>query len=455
MLARKKVDATQGPLVKLIFSFAIPLILTTIAQDLFNITDKAVLGNMAGSAAVASIGATGTITQLIINGAVGLSTGTSIVLARFIGKKDEKNIRSTIDTALITSVIFGAIVAVAGVILAPFFLTATGCPQECYDGALIYIRIYISAAPFTLLYNYAEAILRTIGDTRRPLAYIITGGIVNVVLNVILCLILPQKVAAVAIATVASKVISALLATRRLCRLEGSARVSIPQMRFGWEAFKRIFRFGIPVSVSNMILPFANLQIVSAINSFGVDAVAGFSASSSAGSIIVAFSAGFGSATTTFMGQNIGAKNIDRVKRSFWYSAGFNVLISGALGALVFLSGRFWIGLIVGFDATASIEYGMVRMFYVTLFYFISSINRSFSGALQAFGYPFLTSVSNIVFTLGFRILWMQLIYPKMPTFAMINACFTVSWTLNMIFYGIFFAFVYTRYVKKGICKKI
>ena len=455
MFARKKVDATQGPLLKLIFSFAIPLMLTTIAQDLFNIADKAVLGNMAGNTAVAAVGATGTITSLIINGAVGLSTGTSIVLARFIGQKNEKNIRTTIDTALLTSVMLGVIVAVAGVILAPFFLTATNCPKECYDGALLYIRIYISAAPFTLLYNYSAAILRTLGDTQRPLMYIITGGIVNVVLNVILCLILPQKVAAVAIATVASKIISAFLATRRLCRLEDSTRVSIPKMRFDLKSFALIFRFGIPVSVSNMILPFANLQIVSAINSFGVDAVAGFSASSSAGSIIGAIAAGFGSATTTFMGQNIGAKNVDRVKKSFWYSLGLNVLISGALGVLVFLSGRLWIGLIIGFDATAAIEYGMIRMFYVTLFMFISAANRSFNGALQAFGYPFLTSVSNIVFSLGFRILWMQLIYPKSPTFSMINACFTVSWTLNMIFYGIFFAFVYTRYVKKGICKKI
>ena len=455
MFARKKVDATQGPLMKLIFSFAIPLILTTIAQDLFNIADKAVLGNMAGNTAVAAVGATGTITQLIINGAVGLSTGTSIVLARFIGKKDKENIRSTIDTALITSVIFGVIIAVAGVILAPFFLTATGCPKECYNGALLYIRIYISAAPFTLLYNYSAAILRTLGDTQRPLFYIITGGIVNVVLNIILCFILPQKVAAVAIATITSKIISALLALRRLCRLEDSARVSISKMRFNLKSFWLILRFGVPVSISNLIYPFANLQIVSAINSFGVDAIAGFSASSSAGSIINAIAAGFGSATTTFMGQNIGAKNPDRVKKSFWYSAGLNVLISGTLGVLVFLSGRFWIGLIIGFNATTAIDYGMVRMSYVTLFMFINATNRCLNSALQAFGYPFLTSASNIAFTLGFRILWMQLIYPKFPTFEMINACFTVSWTLNMIFYGIFFAFVYTRYVKKGICKKI
>jgi Na+-driven multidrug efflux pump len=178
----KKVDATQGSLVKLIFIYTIPLILSTILQSLFSIADKAVLGNMAGPSAVAAIGATGTVTELIINGAVGLSAGTAIVLARFVGQKDEKNIRETIDTSLITSVAFGLIVAVAGFILAPVFLTLTNCPEECYGGALIYMRIYLSAAPATLLYNYGSAILRTLGDTKRPLAYITVAGAVNVVL---------------------------------------------------------------------------------------------------------------------------------------------------------------------------------------------------------------------------------------------------------------------------------
>ena len=455
MFARKKVDATQGPILKLIFMYSIPLILTTIAQNLFNIADKAVLGNMAGSTAVAAIGATGVITELIINGAVGLSTGTSIVLARFIGQKNEQSVRSTIDTSLLTSVTLGVVLAILGFFFSPFFLTVTDCPIECYDGALIYIRIFISAAPFTLLYNYGAAILRTMGDTQRPLTYILIAGVVNVVLNIILCLILPQKVAAVAIATIASKIISSLLVLRRLCKIDDYTRVRLSKMRFNFGAFGRILRFGIPVSISNLLYPFANLQIVPAINSFGVDAIAGNSAAASVNSIVMAFTAGFASATTTFVGQNLGAKNPERVKKSFFYSAMVNIAIGGSLGALLFFSGRFWIGLIVGAGATAAIDYGMQRMLYLSLFMFVNATNRSFSGALQAFGYPFLTSISNIIFTLGFRVIWMQFIYPQNPTFAMIECCFTVSWSLNMLFYGIFFCFVFYRYVKKGICKKI
>ena len=159
---RKKVDATQGSLPKLILLYTVPIILSSILQALFNIADKAVLGNMAGTNAVASIAATGTISTLIINGAIGLSTGTAIVLARFVGQKDNKKIRATIDTSIITSIVIGCIVAVAGYFLAPIFLTATNCPESCYDGAVIYMRIVIAAAPVTLLYNFGSAILRTL-----------------------------------------------------------------------------------------------------------------------------------------------------------------------------------------------------------------------------------------------------------------------------------------------------
>ena len=455
MLLKKKVNATEGPLLSLIFTFAIPLVLTTLMQDLFNIADKAVLGNMAGTIAVAAIGATGSITTLIINGAVGLGTGTSIVLARYIGQKDNEKIRSTIDTALISSIIVGAILAVLGVIFAPWFLKLTNCPDDCYNGALLYIRIYISGAPFTLLYNYSAAILRTLGDTRRPLAYITVAGIVNVCLNVILCLILTEKVAAVAIATIASKIVSSVLACKRLMNLEDEARVVVKNMKFNMSSFGSIVRFGIPVSVSNMIFPLANLQILTAVNSYGHDAIAGSSAATSINSIVNAFVAGFGMATTNFMGQNIGAKKPERVKQSFWYSAAVNVLISGTIGAVVYLSGRLWLRLILGADSDTAIEYGLIRMGCVTLFMFVNAINRSFNSALQAFGYPVLTSATNIVFTLGFRVIWMQVIYPMNRTFEMVMLCFTVSWILNMIFYGACFAVIYYRYVKKGICKKI
>ena len=451
----KRIDATQGSVTKQIFLYTIPLILSTILQNFFNVADKAVLGNMAGTTAVASIAATGTVSLLIINGAVGLSTGTAIVLARFVGAGDVKSIRTTVDTSLITAAVLGMIVAVAGFFLSPVFLTATGCPAECYEGAMLYMRITLAAAPATLLYNYGSAILRSFGDTQRPLIYVTVAGVVNVGLNMILCLILPQKVMAVAIATVASKVVSTALVMVRLCRTEDAAKVTLSDLRFDFSAFMRIFRFGIPASISSLVHPIGNLQITSAINSFGAEAIAGHSAAVSVENFVHAFVTGFGSSAMTFIGQNIGAKKVDRVKKSLWLCMGYSTAIAGSLGVLTYLTGEFWIGIIVGRTAEAAISYGMLRFFFVIQFVFLYAISNVLTGALKAFGYPMLTSLTNIFFNLGFRVFWMSVVYPKNAQFSTIMFCFTVSWILNLIFYAIFAMAVYGRYVKTGKCRKI
>lgn len=452
----KKVDATQGSMVKAIISFSIPLILASIAQQLFSITDTAVLGHMAGSLDIAAIGATASITGLIINGAVGLSVGTTIVLARFWGEKNAEKIRSTIDTALITGVGLGVILAVLGNIFAPFFLRATECPEECYDGALLYIRIFISAAPISLFYNYGSAVLRTLGDTQRPLIYILIGGVVNVVLNVILCLILPQKVAAVAIATVASKLVSGVLVAVRLCRLEEDcARVKFDKMRFELSALGKILRFGIPTAIAHLIMPLGQLQITVAVNSYGVAAIAGNSAAGSICSLVYSFCNGFCSATSTFMGQNIGAQKKDRVKKAFWNSMTLSGAVTGAIGVIVFFTGRFWLGLVVGWDETDAIQYGMIRLAYTCLPVVIHGVCSPVGSALEAFGYASVRSFSDLLFGLIFRVFWMEFLYPRNPSFEMIMACFLVAWLLWMLYFAAFFSVIFTRYIKKGICRKI
>jgi Na+-driven multidrug efflux pump len=304
-----------------------------------------------------------------------------------------------------------------------------------------------------LLYNFGAAILRAMGDSQRPLFYITVGGIANVILNVILCLVLPQKVAAVAISTVVSKIISGGLVLHRLCTMEGERRVSLKKIRFDLAAFGNIIRFGIPTSISSLLYPIANLQVVPAINSFGVEAVAGNSASAHIYNIVGSFN-GFANTTTVFMGQNIGAGHRDRVKKTFWYCLGFGILIALTIGTLAYQSGEFWLGLILGTSSHEAIGYGMIRMFYLTQFLFINLANSVLIHALQAYGYPIFGSISSIAFTLGFRIFWMQVIYPKYPVFDSVMACFVVSWTLNMIFNAVFVAIFYRRY-NKGIYKKI
>jgi Na+-driven multidrug efflux pump len=191
------------------------------------------------------------------------------------------------------------------------------------------------------------------------------------------------------------------------------------------------------------------------VHSYGAEVMAGFSASASIDTIPRAFADGFGSAITTFIGQNIGAGKPDRVKKSFWSALVISVIITGSIGVFLFLTGEFWIGLIIGRSSTFAIEHGIIRAFHVTLFMFVYAINTALSHALLAFGYSSLTSITNIASNLVFRVLWMQFIYPLKPEFSTIPLCFTFSWFLLMLFFAIFFAFVYIRYIKKGTCKRI
>lgn len=451
---KKRIDATQGSLVKLIFTFSIPLILTTLMQNTFTIIDKAVLGQMADSTAVASVGVTGFITSLAINGFIGFATGAGIILARFVGQKDEQKIKKTIETSLISSIAFGVIIAVLGIVFAPQLLGMINCPAECYDGALLYFRFYVGSSPAIMLYNYGSAIVRTLGDTKRPLYYITFSGLLKVVMNVVLCLILPQKVLAVSISTVVAIVIKALLVARRIFHFEDVVKLSLKKFRFDFESFKYILKFGFPIAITNLLMPIANLQIAPAINSYGVSATAGNTAATDLFNIVTAFVTGFSAATSTFMGQNIGAKNNERVKKSFWYTLLFAAVIGGSMGVVFYLSGEFLIGLIIGTADTLAIEYAMTRMFYVSLFTFIYAIFTVLGAAEQAYGYPFLGTVTSIVCTLLFRVVWMNFVYPHNQTFAMVMVCFTISWTLTFIFKIVSVTIITLRF-RNGLYRKI
>ena len=451
---KKRLDATQGSLVKLIFTFSIPLILTTLMQNAFTVIDKAVLGQMADSTAVASLGVTSFITTLAINGFVGISTGAGIILARFVGQKDEQKIKKTIETALISSVAFGAVVAVLGIIFAPQLLRMINCPAECYDGALLYFRFYVGSSPAIMLYNYGSAIVRTLGDTKRPLYYITFSGILKVVMNIVLCLIMPHKVLAVSISTVVTLAIKAFLVARRIFHFEDIVKLSLRNFKFDFESFKFILKFGFPVAITNLLMPIANLQIAPAINSYGVSATAGNTAATDLFNIVTAFVTGFSAATSTFMGQNIGANKSDRVKKSLMYTLLFSLVIGGSMGVVFYLAGEFLVGLVIGTADTLAIEYAMTRMFYVTLFTFIYAIFNVLTSAEQAYGYPFMGSVSSIVCTLLFRVVWMNFVYPHNETFAMVMVCFTISWILTLLFKTVSVTIISLRY-RKGLYRKI
>jgi len=449
----KSIDATKGPIVPQIILFAIPLVLTTLIQTLFNAVDIAVLGNMADTRAVAAVGATTTIVHLIIDAFVGISSGAKIVFSRLVGKNDGKELRRSIDTAIVLAIIFGIIVSLIGITLSPVFMKSVDCPAECFDDAVLYIRIYLAAAPLILLYNYGSAVLTSSGDTKRPLYYAIAGGFLNVILNIILCLIFSRKVAAVAIATAASQALAAALIMIRLCHMDGEMRVQIKNIRFCLKSCLQLLRYGIPLSLQTLIYPLASLQIVSAINSHGVACMAGNSAASTVEQMTAAFRTAFGASTATFIGQCLGAEKPDRVKKSFWYNLVLVILVNGAVSMTVLFTNEYWISIFLKGD-TAAVEYALIRNDMLMKAFLFAAVNQVLGSAIQAFGYPVWSTINSVLWVLGLRAVWMAFVYPAFNTYSNLILCFAVSWGFTMVCNIVIFTVVYVRY-NKGKYRKI
>lgn len=454
MLKAKNVDILHGKLLKMILIYSIPIILVGLIQNLFNAVDIMVLSLVSSDEAVASVGATSTIISLLVNSFFGLSSGVKIVLARLIGEGQEKNVKKTVSTAMLSSLCLGVIVGVVGFILAPSFLRITKCPPECIDGALLYMRIYVAAAPAIMVYNFGSAVINTSGDSQSPLYYMIMSGSLNVALNFILCLILPQKVMAVAISTAASQLLGAILVVRRLLKIDGICHLDIKSISWSKTAFGKIFKNGAPLAIANALYPLSNLQIQTAINSFGAASIAGNAASNTISTLLTTVtSTPWSTSTSVFVGQNIGAKNHERVKKSIIYLLIITAICSISLGCLGFLFSKQLLSFFV--SGEEAIRYGSIRIMYTFLPRIIIDISNIFGHVIQVFGYPALSSANSIVCVLGFRVVWMQFIYSKVPTFHVLMQCWSVSWTLILIVNTVFFFFLYFAKYKKGKLKKM
>ena len=454
MLKAKNVDILHGNLLKNIIIYGFPIILIGLIQNLFNAVDIMVLGFVSSDSAVASVGATSTIINLLVNAFFGLSTGVKIVLSRLIGKGDEEKVKKTVSTSMISSLCFGIIVGAIGVILAPAFLHITKCPTECIDGALIYMRIYLAAAPAIMVYNFGSSVINASGDSQSPLYYMMISGSLNVALNFILCLILPQKVMAVAIATTAAQLAGAILVVRRLLKMDGICHLDIKNISWDKNAFGNILANGLPIALTNSLYPIANLQIQTAVNSLGAIAVAGNSSSTTiSGLISAATITPWATATTVFVGQNLGAKNIERVKKSIFYLITIMLICTITFGILGMVFSRSLLSMFV--SEAEAIRYGQIRMLYTVLPTFLCGLVSISSNLIQVFGYPTFSSMISIFCVFIFRIIWMQFVYVKVPNFHVVVQCFTVSWLLEGLAKAMFFMYLYFAKFKKGILKKM
>ena len=450
----KNVDVLHGNLFKSIISFGIPLLFVALIQSLFNAVDIMVLGQMADTHAVAAVGATTSIVHLLVTLSLGIATGAKIVLARLIGEGVKEKTEQTVFTSIMTAFLLGGITMIIGFLLAPAFLTLTQCPQDIFADAKLYMQIYFAAAPAIMLYNFGSTILQVSGDSKRPLYYMIISGLLNIILNFILCLILSQKVAAVAIATAVSQLVGAILVFRRILVMEGDCRLRLRGGKWNWLSFRKLMSNGLPIGFSSALYSLANLQIQSALNMFGPDAIAGNAATTNLEGIESSVvTTPWSSTVGVFVGQNVGADNKKRVKKSILVCTAISITLGAVCSAIIALFSKPILSLFV--NSEDAIVYGQIRILYIIIPYVIACLNGILSNTIQAFGYSIFSTVNSIICVFVFRMIWMQYVYPLCPTIHVLMQCFLVSWILVVIVNLIFFFYLYYRKFKANKIKKM
>ncbi len=437
----KNIDMLSGPLLRPMISYTIPIILTGFLQLMFNAADVAVVGRFAGDNALAAVGSNGSLTSLIVNLFIGLSVGANVVAARACGAQDFKKISETVHTSIMLGAIFGLGLSVVGAIFAPIFLKWMGSPEGVIELSTVYLRIYFFGMIPSMVYNFGAAILRSVGDTKRPLVYLTIAGVVNVVLNLIFVVFFHMDVAGVALATVISQCVSAVLVVICLMRSEGAIRFEPQKMRIHKEVFKDIVRIGLPAGVQAMTFSVSNVMIQSTINSFGAVAVAGNSAAANLDCFVNMLQNSCYQACLTFVGQNYGAKQYDRIWKIL-RTALCCVLVMGTVaGVGVWYFGETLLKIYTTSDEV--ITAGMIRLLWVSLPYVFCGLNDSVVGALRGMGYSFSSMLMSLIGICGVRLLWVFTFCRMEPWSASVQTVYVsypVSWVFTLTIQSICFA---------------
>lgn len=449
-LQKSDKNILSGNLFVGILQFAFPVFLTTLVQTLFTAVDTAVVGNFADTFAVASIGVSKPIINLMTNFFIAIANGSGILIAKAIGAGNKEHVKKSVDSALTLSILLGLSFLLIAQVCAVPLLKAMDCPEECFEAASAYLRIYMLGAPAVMIYNFSSAIIRAEGDSTRPMYYITISGIVNIIVKISLCLVMANSVAAVAITTVLTQMISATLAMRRLMtKKDGFCKFNIHQVSVDRKIIGNIFRYGIPMAITASIIPFSSLQVLAATNSYGATPLAGITAANNIDSFVSALHQAFNTTCGTFVSQNVGAKNKKRTTKAIWICLLSGLCAAFTLGMLAtYVIPKFLLGLFVPGNAEA-IAYGQLKMQYCTATLFISVFFSCLHAATQAVGYPTFPVVNNLVSALGFRFVWMNFVYPSMPSLEMVLLSHPLSWSLSSTISIIFFLFAYRRHWKK------
>ena len=430
----------SGPLLSRIIIFALPLMLSGILQLLFNAADIIVVGRFTSSDALAAVGSTTSLNNLIINLFLGLSIGSSVVVARYYGAQDWKKVGESVHTSILISALAGVALIFLGIALARPLLEAMGTPENVLDQAVLYMRIIFVGMPAMMVYNFGAAILRAVGDTRRPLIFLLISGIINVCLNLFFVIVFEMGVAGVSLATVISQFISAALVVICLVRSGSHYRLTLTGLRISKKVLLEILRVGLPAGIQSTVFNISNVLIQSSINSFGSTVMAGSAAANNIENFVYQAMNAFYQTNLTFTGQNYGAGDCKRVDKSLFYCQGFVILTGLILGNLAYFFGHPLVSIYNSDEAV--IQQGIIRLGYIARTYALCGIMDTMVGSLRGLGYSIVPMVVSLIGACGLRIVWIFTIFQMDRTPENLYISYPISWIVTGAVHILYFLYV-------------
>ena len=425
------VDMLSGSVFKGLLSITMPIMIMNIMQTMFNVVDMSVLGNFVNDTAVGAVGACGTLIVLCTSLLIGIASGANVVIAKHIGSGDREHAERAVGCAVLFSIVGGLVLAVIGVSCAKIFLSWTNCPEELIKQAAIYFRIYFLGVPVIMFYNFCASILRSIGDTKRPMLFLMLGGVIKILLNFFFVTVFDITVEGVAIATIISNTIAGGLCFIVMLRSNDMIRFNYKRMKFYGSELKQMLYVGIPTGLQSSLYSLANTVIATAVNRFGADATTGLSIANQFDGILYQIVNAPSLAIIPYVSQNIGAKNINRAKEAVAKSVIITIAFGASLGALsAIFSGQ--LSSLMS-STPAVIMYSKQKMIIVSSTYFICGINEVLSGALRGMGKPITPTISTLIFMCMLRIVWVHFVFPICPTLTFLYLVWPIGWILCII----------------------
>ncbi len=426
-----EMDMCSGPLFKKIVRFLVPLILSGVLQLMFNAADMIVVGQFTGSKALAAVGATTFLINLQVNLFIGISIGANVAAAKSFGAKNDKDLTETVHTAVLMAIVIGVLMIFIGNLVAEPVLRLMGTPDDVIGDAVLYIRIYFCGMPALMLYNFGAAILRAVGDTKRPLYFLTLAGVINVIFNLFFVIVFDMGVAGVAIATVISQAISAILVLYCLCRSEGTYRLYFRRLHIYPDKFFSILKVGLSAGFQSFLFNIANIMVQSSVNSFGSLVMAGNTAANNIEGFVYVTISSTSQTSISFISQNMGAKQYKRVKRIFWECVGITTVVAGGLGVSAYLFAP-WLLRLYNQDPQV-IAYGITRLSVVAMSYALNGIQDVMASSFRGMGSPLMPMVVSLTGICLIRILWVLLVFPLFRTREVLYLAYPVSWGITII----------------------